>query len=135
MMVRSILRNLVRGARHVDIGGLIREFRLVSQEKLILYGPTQISLRSFTRASMSSERTARRTSCAVAWRLNEFRGRWTEKFVFPMSFSLETRQFSSYEPWDQSQRTWYTVPPPLRRRMKGMLARRKAGKFTSFQGF
>ena len=36
MMIRSILRNLVRGARHVDIGGLVREFRLVSQEKLIL---------------------------------------------------------------------------------------------------
>ena len=38
MMVRSILRNLVGGARHVYIGGPVREFRLDSdsQEKLIL---------------------------------------------------------------------------------------------------
>jgi hypothetical protein len=97
MMVRSVLRNLVGGARHVDnIVELIHEFRLASQEKLILKGPTQISLRSFTRASMSSERTARRTSWAVAWRLNELLGRWMEKFVFPMSFRGDQLQFSSY---------------------------------------
>lgn len=32
-------------------------------------------------------------------------------------------------------RTWYTVPPPLCLRIKGILARRAARMFTSFQGF
>ena len=38
MMVRSILRDLVGGARHVDIGESVHEFHLDSdsQEKLIL---------------------------------------------------------------------------------------------------
>jgi hypothetical protein len=67
-----------------------------------------------------------------------------EKFVFPMSFrgshvsSVHKSHGDHWEALDQNQgtrRTWYTVPPPLRRRMKGMLARCEAGKFTSFQGF
>ena len=36
---------------------------------------------------------------------------------------------------ENKARTWYTVPPPLRRRMKGTPAARSAGKFTSFHGF
>ena len=38
MVVRSILRNLIGGARHVDIGEWINEFHFAraSKEKLIL---------------------------------------------------------------------------------------------------
>ena len=51
----------------------------------ILLPPTQTSFRSFTVASTPSERTARSTTCAVACRSNDSRGRWMEKFVLPKS--------------------------------------------------
>jgi len=55
---------------------------------LILSAPTQISFLSFRAAVRTpSERTARKTICAVTWRSKEVRGRWMEKFVLPRSLS------------------------------------------------
>jgi hypothetical protein len=109
MVVCSILRNLVGRARHVDIGEfLFMRYGWESHKKLILYGPTQTSLRSLIDASTPSERTARRTSCAVTWRLNELRGRWIEKFVFPMSFprTMSPPSWGSSTPRSNGRRTY-----------------------------
>ena len=57
------------------------------EKRRILSLPTQMSFRSFTFASTPSERTARSTTCAVACRSNDARGRCIEKFVLPKSCS------------------------------------------------
>ena len=63
--------------------------RAVEETGHILSLPTHMSFRSFTFASTPSERTALSTTCAVACRSNDARGRCMEKFVLPRSCAID----------------------------------------------
>ena len=98
--------------------------------------PTQMSFRSLTFTSAPNERTACSTTWAVACLSNDARGRCIEKFVLPKSCRGRAGVSRDLAVGPESlRRTWYTVPPPLCLRMKGMPRSRAARRLTSFHGF
>lgn len=55
--------------------------------------------------------------------------------IVRVSAVLKQQKVIKLELMNECVPTWYTVPPPLRRRRKGMPKDRSAGKLSSFHGF
>jgi len=103
MVICTVVDNFIRWPRDVETTSLSVPPQPSVGEKvvLILSFPNTISFLSLMCASIPSERTARRTICAVACRSNDVRGRWIEKFVFPRSCQIYSSLEDVYQyPWN-----------------------------------
>lgn len=110
-----------------------------SSELLILYSlsPSLIttSFLSFTPQPVipSFSLIARETNCAPWDLVKRRRGRMMEKFVLPISYTHGAWLIIGRRA--DTERTWYTVPPPERLRTSGIDSSLSFLGVVSFQGF